>query len=244
MVTPEEATFADGDGSAWRDRTLDRSLTKARARAVSRSHRFIKTAMEILEETGRTDFTMQELVDRAHSSLRTFYQYFAGKDELLLALLEETITDSVAEWRKDIERMDAVSALEFIIQRIYGSGSGTDRWLAVNRAVASYHVGLAEAQGPHYRRALSPLLRILAELVQRGVEDGALRTDIPVKKLIPAVVQIVVGSSMLNALDHDKPVDPGDWKVIWAVCRAGLLGSEATPARPARAAARKATAKR
>ena len=32
---------------------------------------------------------MQALADRANLSLRTFYQHFAGKDELLLALYED-----------------------------------------------------------------------------------------------------------------------------------------------------------
>lgn len=58
---------------------------------VTRADRFIKTAVEILGETGRTDFTVQEVVARSKTSLRAFYQHFASKDELLLALFERTI---------------------------------------------------------------------------------------------------------------------------------------------------------
>ena len=39
-------------------------------------------------DTGK-DFTVQDVVERSGQSLRSFYQYFAGKHELLLALFEE-----------------------------------------------------------------------------------------------------------------------------------------------------------
>ena len=37
------------------------------------------------------DFTVQEVVERSGQSLRSFYQYFGGKHELLLALFEESV---------------------------------------------------------------------------------------------------------------------------------------------------------
>ena len=56
----------------------------------SRTARFMKSALAILGETGRTDFTVLEVVERSKTSLRSFYQRFSTKDELLLALIAET----------------------------------------------------------------------------------------------------------------------------------------------------------
>ena len=42
------------------------------AEPTTRDARFIKTAVEILRETGRTDFTVQEVVARSKTSLRAF----------------------------------------------------------------------------------------------------------------------------------------------------------------------------
>ena len=39
---------------------------------------------------------MQEVVDRSKQSLRSFYQYFDGKHELLLALFEEEMGEAFA----------------------------------------------------------------------------------------------------------------------------------------------------
>src|ERR1700742_805468 len=85
---------------------------------VTRGDRFIKTAVAILGETGRTDFTVQEVVARSKTSLRAFYQHFSSKDELLIALLERTMAQSARAWRAETADMDSTSAIKLIIDRI------------------------------------------------------------------------------------------------------------------------------
>jgi len=80
--------------------------------------RFIKTAVEILRETGRTDFTVQEVVARSKTSLRAFYQHFSSKDELLIALLERTMAQSTQVWRAETTGLDSTAAIKLIIDRI------------------------------------------------------------------------------------------------------------------------------
>ena len=53
--------------------------------------RFLDAAQTIITEKGNTDFTVQEVVDRSRQSLRSFYQHFDGKHELLLALFEDAL---------------------------------------------------------------------------------------------------------------------------------------------------------
>src|ERR1700742_4782646 len=88
------------------------------AEPTTRDARFIKTAVEILRETGRTDFTVQEVVARSKTSLRAFYQHFSSKDELLLALFDRTIAQSAGAWRTEINGLDSTAALKLVIDRI------------------------------------------------------------------------------------------------------------------------------
>src|SRR5215472_985864 len=81
----------DENVPAWRQRAVSRSLNAARSRAEKRAQRFLDAAFELMDEKGTTDFTIQEVIDRSNQSLRGFYQYFDGKEELLLALFEESI---------------------------------------------------------------------------------------------------------------------------------------------------------
>ena len=84
----------DANEPAWRERAVARSLNAARFRAEQRVQRFLDAAFELIDEKGTTEFTIQEVVDRSKQSLRSFYEYFDGKDELVLALFEETIREA------------------------------------------------------------------------------------------------------------------------------------------------------
>src|ERR1700677_3569381 len=85
------------------------------AEPTTRDARFIKTAVEILRETGRTDFTVQEVVARSKTSLRAFYQHFSSKDELLIALLERTMAQSAQVWRAETTGLDSTAAIKLTI---------------------------------------------------------------------------------------------------------------------------------
>src|SRR5262249_8234309 len=81
----------------WRQRAVSRSLRAARSRAEQRVQRFLDAAFELIDEKGTTEFTIQEVVDRSKQSLRGFYQYLDGKDELLLALFDDTIGECLED---------------------------------------------------------------------------------------------------------------------------------------------------
>ena len=93
----------DTEEPLWRQRAVSRSLNAARSRAEQRVQRFLDAAFELIDEKGTTEFTIQEVIDRSKQSLRGFYQYFDGKDELLFALLEETIRESSEDMRAAVE---------------------------------------------------------------------------------------------------------------------------------------------
>ena len=84
MSTPSEEP-------AWKQRAVERSTRTAKLRAEQRVQRFLDAAQAIITEKGTTDFTVQEVVDRSRQSLRSFYQQFDGKHELLLALFEDAL---------------------------------------------------------------------------------------------------------------------------------------------------------
>src|SRR6201991_1676250 len=86
--------------------------------AEPRERRFMKSALAILGETGRTDFTVLEVVERSKTSLRSFYQHFSTKDELLLALIDKIMSESTRKWREDTTGQPPTTALRVLIDRI------------------------------------------------------------------------------------------------------------------------------
>src|SRR3954471_17374044 len=100
---PDQDASTETNEPAWRRRAVSRSLDAARSRAEQRAQRFLDAAFELMDEKGSTDFTIQEVIDRSKQSLRGFYQYFDGKDELLLALFEESIRESIEDQRAAVD---------------------------------------------------------------------------------------------------------------------------------------------
>src|SRR5262250_1935390 len=102
----------DGDVPGWRHRAVSKSLSAARTRAEQRVQRLLDAAFRLIDERGTSDFTIQEVVDRSKQSLRGFYQYFDGKDELLFALLEESVREALDDLRSAVEsETDALERL-------------------------------------------------------------------------------------------------------------------------------------
>jgi AcrR family transcriptional regulator len=232
MAEPGDVGVTD---ASWRERAVERSLRSARAKAMSRSDRFIEVAMELLSETGRTDFTVQELVERSKTSLRSFYQHFGSKDELLLALFEEVIRISAEDWRQQVQAQeDCVAGLESLVLTMYAQA--IDQTMGgVSRALTAYHLQLAESRPSDYARVLAPMKDLILELVQAGVREGRFRGDIDAETLAMILMQTLVAAAHMHALGAYLTGDPLDAERLWAFCLGGLSNPSASGERkPAR----------
>lgn len=230
---PEQPRESDGDAS-WRDRAVERSLRAARAKAASRSDRFIQTATELLSETGRTDFTVQELVERSKTSLRSFYQHFGSKDELLLALFEEVIRVRTADWRTEVQQLDdCVAGLQLLVVRLYAES--TDRTMGgMSRALTSYHLQLAESRPSDYARVLFPMKDLIVELVDAGVREKRFRDDLDSETMAMILMQTLVAATHMHALGAHLTGEPLEAEQLWAFCMGGLTTPAEAPSRVGR----------
>jgi AcrR family transcriptional regulator len=204
-----------GADSRWRERAVERSLRSARARALSRSDRFIKAATELVHETGRIDFTVQEVVERSKMSLRSFYQHFASKDELLLALFEETVRDTMSRLRTYVDKFtDPVDRLRAFVVGLYGTGERDDD--PASRALTIFHLQLAESHPTELAQALAPQIDFLAEIVQAGVKSGQLRQDIEPQALVMILMQSLVAALQMQVLEIHMTGVAVTAKQLWA----------------------------
>ncbi|MBW0020119.1 MAG: hotdog fold thioesterase [Mycobacterium sp.] len=178
---------------------------------VPRGDRFIKTAVEILGETGRTDFTVQEVVARSKTSLRAFYQHFSSKDELLLALFDRTIAQTTQLWRDETDGLDSTAALKILIDRIGAQPESTTQD-SLNRALSLYNQHLAETRPREYARVLSPLHRLIRDIVGQGITEGVFSPGLDVGAAAAIVMQTMVGALRLRWLGTElngKAIDAG-----------------------------------
>jgi uncharacterized protein (TIGR00369 family) len=176
---------------------------------TTRGDRFIKTAVAILGETGRTDFTVQEVVARSKTSLRAFYQHFNSKDELLLALFERTMVSSAQSWRAETTGLDARAALKLVIDRLSAQPESSTQD-SLNRALSLYNQHLAETRPRDYARVVSPLHQLISDIVERGVTEGVFRPRLDVGSAAAIVMQTLLGALRLHWLGAELTGAPVD----------------------------------
>jgi AcrR family transcriptional regulator len=198
-----------------------RSPEAAGVDAEPRDRRFMKSALAILGETGRTDFTVLEVVERSKTSLRSFYQHFSTKDELLLALIDKIMSESTRKWREDTTGLAPAAALRVLIDRICTPAESTKQD-KVNRGLTNYNDHLAETLPREYARVLSPLHGLLKDIIDRGIADGSFRADLDVDATAALIMQSALGAMRLHVLGAELNGVPVDADHIYAFCVAGL----------------------
>lgn len=188
---------------------------------VTRADRFIKTAVEILGETGRTDFTVQEVVARSKTSLRAFYQHFASKDELLLALFDRTMAQAAETWRAEIAGLDSTSALKLVLDRISAPPESTTQD-SLNRALSLYNQHLAETRPRDYARVLTPVHRLIRDIIGQGITEGVFNPGVDVNAAAAIVMQILLGAFRLHWLGTELTGMPIDAGQLYEFCTRAL----------------------
>ena len=234
MAKADDAT-AD---STWQQRAVDRSLSNARARAVTRSGQILDAARALMLESGGIDFTVQDIVDRSGLSLRSFYKHFAGKDELLLALFEELLQEFASELRREVEVFDdPVDQLRAYVRGFAGRAelSGEHG----GRALGTYHVRMMAVRKDDFAGALRPQIDVLREIVVAGVDAGRFRTDLDVDAITGLLTITLMSAAQMAVLDVHPTGAVLTREQLWAWC-ASAVGVDPAPARPAATAKRPA----
>ena len=223
----EAGTAPEVNEPAWRRRAVSRSLHAARSRAEQRVQRFLDAAFELIDEKGTTDFTIQEVIDRSKQSLRGFYQYFDGKDELLLALFEDSVLESEADLRDVVDaESDPIARFRAFAIRLHEWCEPADtprkRGKHNRRPISEFSVQLAVAHPERVKAALEPVSRMLLELVEAAAEAGAIRVA-DTRRAAALVQQAVMYSWFGNRLIQDprKRITADE---TWEFCLHGLRG--------------------
>ena len=195
MTTNEAAT--ESSAASWREQAVARSLDSARVRAENRVQRFIDAAFELLidSEPGK-DFTVQDVVEKSGQSLRSFYQYFGGKQELLLALFEESVRSTADELRdrirgekKPIDRLHRFVIEYYAVCRPTPKGKGKKK---APLALAEFAQQLMTAHPQEATRAFAPLVSLFDEVLDEAVAAGAVRRDLSRRRIAGVVLEAIM----------------------------------------------------
>ncbi|MDP9168377.1 MAG: TetR/AcrR family transcriptional regulator [Actinomycetota bacterium] len=181
----------------------------------------MRSALSILGETGRTDFTVLEVVERSQTSLRSFYQHFSTKDELLLALVDRIMSESTLHWRAETDPLVAAEALRLLIAKISAPAASTTQD-SINRGLTFYNDHLAETMPREYARVLAPVNVMIKDIIERGVRDGSFDPAVDVDSTATLIMQSVLGAMRLRVLGAELNGTPLEGSHIYEFCLRAL----------------------
>lgn len=153
-----------------------------RSAAVQRSRlRIAQQVRQLLDAAGRLitargdEFTTQELVAEAGVALQTFYRYFGSKDELLMALIGDAMTDACEHWAAaGAEISDPLARLRFYItSTLERLGTDSDS-AAMSRFVVSTRWRLHRIFPAELAEAEQPFVDLLRDGVVEAAAAGLL----------------------------------------------------------------------
>jgi TetR/AcrR family transcriptional regulator len=217
-MTPASMTSV----SRAEERAAQRSaaVQRSRTRIANQVRLMLDAALRLIREKGDS-FTTQELVKEAGVALQTFYRYFASKDELLLAVIADAMTDACARWSDAAGELgDPVERLHFYVTAVIdvldseGGGGETARFVVSTRwrLHRIFPDELAEAE--------KPFVDLLLGEINAGVDAGLLRPADP-KWAAWFIVELV--RSVYHYYAY-VPRQPDVKEQLWEFCLTALGG--------------------
>ena len=231
LVTEQEAAVdpLEPDSLSWREQAVARSLDSARLRAETRVQRFLDAAIELFNSGSGKDFTVQEVVDRSGQSLRSFYQYFGGKHELLLALFEESVRSTTDYLRDRITREnDPLERLHCFVVEYYQlcrpTHEGTSTMTGRAPFMAEFAQQLLTEHPKEAARVFAPLVTLFEEVLEGAESVGAVRTGPSHGPIVGVVLEAIMFNSFSSTIGglSGRPQGDGSAEDLWDLIFYGI----------------------
>ena len=223
MSVNEVPTDPTAPTTTRRELAVARALDSARSRAENRVELFLDAARELMN-TNATDFTVQEVVERSGQSLRTFYQYFAGKYELLLALFDESIEGAAARLEEvvathddPLDRLHTFCAEYYRMCRASAPGEPPS---GPAPALVEFAQQLLTSHPKEATHSFAPLVELFGRLLEDAEAAGVLRPGLDRRRITGVVLQATMFNAFAATISA-SPVGTGD-EVLWDLLVQGI----------------------
>lgn len=217
--------------ASWREQAVARSVDPVRARAEKRVQRFLDAALELIVGDAGKDFTVQEVVKKSGQSLRSFYQNFSGKHELLLALLEESVYNTANQLRETVaSEPDALSRLRRFTVEYHRlcrplPQAHTRRSVEI-LGMAEFSQQLLTEDPKEAARAFAPMFALLEGILDEAAAEGSVRPGLERRAGAGAMLQAIMFHSFaLTISGSPLRSDRADAEALWDLLAHGLTDS-------------------
>ena len=159
-------------------------VVEIRSRDADRSRQeILRAAMGEFADHGFGGARVEAIAERAGVNKKLIYYYFEGKDELFLAVLEQSYADiRAAEQKLQLETGDPVEAIRSLVEFTWNHYLAHPEFLALLNSENMHRAGHLK-RSRRIRQMNSPLIDVLAAVLARGEQTGVLRAGVDAMQL-------------------------------------------------------------
>ncbi|MDT3439200.1 MULTISPECIES: TetR/AcrR family transcriptional regulator [unclassified Pseudofrankia] len=205
------------------ERAAERSpvMSRARSRTIQQTRDLVDAARRLIAVKG-SSFTTQDLVKEAGVSMQTFYRHFAGKDQLLLAAIEDIVAESTEGYEQAARELpDPMARLRHHLLSVVAPLTDNP---SLARFVTSEHWRLRERFPDEIAAADRPFVDLI-ERDLRAAQDAGLLPPSDSGRDAETIAQFAMSVFHHYAFARGpRPLDDlGDY--LWDFCLGGISRS-------------------
>lgn len=195
-----------------------------------RKQSIVEAAYALLDEEGLEGLTIRAMLKRTGLARRAFYERFAGKDDLVLAVFEATLKEAAEFFTREVaEQPDTVSQIRVIVYGLVVGAQPDVGGIGIRRvsAIVREHMRLAQSRPAELESALAPLLGVIADRISAGIRAGQLREADPA--LQATLIYNLIASTVHIDLLMQESGEPVHYRrqrladEIWEFCRRAIV---------------------
>ena len=181
-------------------------------RKEARPQELLDAALDLFVEKGFAATRSEEVASRAGVSKGTLYLYYPSKEELLKEVIRHNVVNQIAEGIEIVRAFEGSSAeLLAYVLRLWWERVGETRASGILKLMMSEVRNFPEIAQFWIDEVTSPADRMIAEIVQRGIDSGEFRPvhvgDV-VHALISPLLFLVMNKHSLGACVASEKLDP------------------------------------
>ena len=159
-------------------------VVEVRSRDADRTReQILRAAMAEFADHGFRGARVDAIAERAAVDKKLIYYYFAGKDELFLAVLEQSYADiRAAERELHLDVLAPIDAIRSLVAFTWRHYLAHPEFLSLLNS-ENMHRGGHLKRSSRVRQLNSPLIDALANVLARGAKNGDLRPGVDAMQL-------------------------------------------------------------
>lgn len=231
-------TQSEGDGSvfvmSWTERAADRSplMRQTRSRNVRQMQIMVEAAKRLIARKGYS-FTTQELAREAGVALQTFYRHFGGKDQLLLATIEDlhaTTAEDYAAATRDLP--DPLARLHYYVTAALAGLDAVGEDARSPQYMTAEHWRLHQLFPEEMAFATQPTVDLFARELRAAREQGLVA---PSNVERSAELMVILVRTVYHHYAFKAKPEPAAAiaEHVWELCLQGVGGRLDQPGRDA-----------